>query len=86
MAVRPNLPAAPVAGSNEKRRADALGRKISRQDKWRTQVWAECELRIREMQAARVELGEAPIEIEEIAFSAIPEDELRALTKAGSED
>lgn len=72
---------------NDQLRADALERKILRQHKWRTQVAAECELRIREMQEQRNALGDVePIDIEVFEFRTLTEEGLRALTSAGSDD
>lgn len=47
----------PTANGNDQRKAEALVRKIRRQDKWRVQVWAQCEQRIREANAELEAIG-----------------------------
>ncbi len=70
--------------SNADRRIAALRRKIKRQHRWRAQVWADCELRIRQMQT-QLELYEAPAqEIDHFDFT--DETVLVSLAKSGDED
>lgn len=76
----------PAPVSNVQRQADALERKINRQHRWRTQVWASCELRIRTMQGQLVDLGFEAVAIAGIDFSELSIDELTRLADAGSDD
>ncbi len=70
--------------SNASRRVAALRRKIKRQHRWRAQVWADCELRIRQMQT-QLELHESPPqEIDHFDFT--DEATLVSLAKSGDED
>jgi hypothetical protein len=51
-----------VAAHNNSLRGEKLKKKIQRQHDWRVQVWAQCELRIREAQAELEALGLDPIQ------------------------
>lgn len=55
--------------TNEQRKAEALRKKIEKAHSWRVQVWAQSELRIRQMNAALAVLGESEIEPFEPDFS-----------------
>lgn len=70
--------------SNAQRQADALERRIKRQHGWRSQVWAECELRILDMQSQLTTLGYQQIELEEPDFT--DPEQLAALAKSGADD
>jgi predicted acetyltransferase len=84
MATIATAPPAGLSESNAQRQADALERRIKRQDKWRKQVWAECQLRILDMQNQLTALGYEQIEIEEADFT--DEATLRELAKSGADD
>lgn len=73
-----------LSRSNTERQIEALRRKIRRQHRWRAQVWADCEIRIRAMNSKLQDLGRPPQVLAEYDFESDPG--LVALALAGDAD
>lgn len=72
--------------TNQERQASALRRRINRQHRWRQQVAAECELRIRAMQVQLDELGAERLDLEFVDVNSAEVADLLALSSSADED
>lgn len=75
---------ASLSRSNTERQVEALRRRIRRQHRWRAQVWADCEIRIRAMNGKLQDLGRPPQGLAEYDFDS--DRGLVALAQAGADD
>ena len=86
MAAKTNTPAG-LANLNDRRRAEALARRIRRQDRWRTSVWARAEQNIREAQVelSALHVNPIPVNLLDPGMSDIALERLRANSERDGE-